>query len=149
MVLPAGFANAEDDILTSFELERKNELANNGMNECRKLLGKQRTLDDYFFYEGSIQGFEESRNFKKFSDFEKRISKLYSDERAEISKSAIKDALLREQLSIYDKNAKTNDDEVWRLKGIRTQIVFVYDKLTLYRGLRQGIRIENMAAVYS
>lgn len=143
------FANADDDMLTAFELQKRNELTGKGRDECRSLLGKQKTLEDYFFYEGSIDGFEECRNFKKFSDFEKRINELYNEEIREISKSSIKDEILKEQLGIYDKNAKTDDNKVFRLKGVKEQVSFVYERLKLYRGILQminKIRMENKTA---
>ena len=61
------------DELNSFEEEMKMGVIDAGVNECRNLLGKQKTIEDYFFYEGSIDGFEECKSFRKMADFEKRI----------------------------------------------------------------------------
>lgn len=120
------------DELTLEAIIQRDALVSGGITDCKNLLGKQKTREDFFFYEGSIDGFEECKKLSKFSDFEARIYKLHCEERVEISKSSIKDDVLREQLGIYDKNAKT-DDEVWKLKGMRTQISFIYEKLILYR----------------
>ena len=146
-----GFAEGDDDGLTKFELTKKGELADEGMNRCRKLLGKQKTLNDYFFCDGSIDGFEECKKYSKFSHFGNRLEELHLEERAEISNSSLKYEILRERLGIYDKDAKTNYAEVWKLKGIRTQIEFVYERLKLYRGLRQmadEIQAKNQIVNY-
>jgi len=127
-----------------------------GVNECRNLLGKQKTIEDYFFYEGSIDGFEECKSFRKMADFEKRIEELHFEENREVSKSSLKDELLREYHKIYSKNEKTDYKEVFRIKGVKEQISFVYDKLILYKALLQrhdplskGIQEEYRASEYS
>jgi hypothetical protein len=138
MLVMMGFAsNLDEDILTAFELERKDVLIANGLVECQKLLGKQKISDSYFFYEGSIDGFEECKGYSRFSHFEKRLEDLHWEEKRELSKSSISDVVLKEQLGIYDKNAKTDYAELWKLKGIKTQIGFIYERLKLYRGLKQ------------
>ena len=100
---------------------------------CKEFISKQKSIEDYFFYEGSIEGFEECKKFSKFSDFERRIEQLYIEETRELSKSWIKDEMLREYLKIFNKNEKTDYNTVFKLKGKRTQIQFVYDKLKAYR----------------
>lgn len=150
------FRYGGNDRLSVNEIAIKERAINTGATECRELLGKQKTRNDYFFYEGSINGFEECRKFVKFSDFEKRINELYVEERREISKSSLADELLREELKIYGRNEKTDYDEVFKTKGIRTQISFVYEKLKLFRGIRlmkdeieRDIRNEKTRNCYS
>ncbi|MFH1248657.1 MAG: hypothetical protein V1660_00710 [archaeon] len=115
----------------------KNSLIENGLVDCERLLGKQKTIGNYCFYGGSIEGFEECKNFYKFFDFEKRICELYFEEIRETVKFPLNSEILKERLRIYNNNEKMDYEEFFRLKGMRTQINFVYEKLKLYRALKQ------------
>jgi viroplasmin and RNaseH domain-containing protein len=128
-----------EEMLNNFELEKKNVLIDEGLKECKELLGKQKTANDYFFYEGSIEGFEECKYFIEFTDFRKRLEELHFEEIREISKSSLKNEILREYFKIYRKDEETDYEKVFKIKGIKTQISFVYEKLMLYRGLREMI----------
>ncbi len=129
-----------EDELSGEELTLKNRLIREGINDCKKYLKKQKTKRDFFFYDGSIDGFEECKTFSKFSHFEERIQELYNEEKREISKSSLGDNALREHLRIYNKNEKTEENEVFRLKGMKTQISFVYERLLGYRAARRIIK---------
>ncbi len=133
-----------EDELSSEELTLRNRLVKDGINDCKKYLKKQKTRRDFFFYDGSIDGFAECKDFSKFSHFEKRIQDLYDEEKREISKSSLRDDALREHLRIYNKDEKTNEDEVFRLKGMKTQISFVYERLLGYRAARRIVN-DNAA----
>ena len=136
------------DELTLKEIIQRDALVSEGITDCKNLLWKQKTLEDYFFYEGSIDGFEECKKYSKLSNFEKRLEELHWEEMGEISKSSISDEFLKEQLNIYNKNEKTDYKEVFRIKGMKTQINFVYEKLIIYKALMQGIKTENILVSY-
>lgn len=121
------------DNLSSYESGYRNELADAGIIECRELIGKQKSSEMYYFYEGSIDGFEECKKYSKLSDFEKRLKGLEAKEHREISCSSLKDKELREMLGIYDDNEETDINEVWKMKGIRTQVEYVYEGLLAFR----------------
>ena len=125
-------SNGEKE-LSIYESKRRNELIEEGLKECRELIGKQKSEEKYYFYEGSIDGFNECRLFNSFSDFETRLIELQGEELREISKSSLKDKHLRELHHLYDTNEETDLGKVWKLKGIRTQVNFVYDRLRATR----------------
>jgi hypothetical protein len=126
----------ETDEIFGNDAVLKNSLIDNGLVDCQRLLGKQKTIGTYCFYEGSIEGFEECKNFYKFSDFEKRICELYFEEIRETVKFPINSEILKERLKVYNQDEKMDCEEFFRLKGERTQINFVYDQLKLYRALK-------------
>ena len=41
--------------------------------------------------------------------------------------------ILREKLQIYNSNKETDLDKVWKLKGTRSQIEFVYNQLKAHK----------------
>lgn len=121
-------------MLDDFILKERNELVHKGIEECRNLLGKQKSRKDYFFYEGSIEGFMGCLHMNNFSDYENRINELKKLEITEISKSSLKSEagdidFLREQVGIYNPDEGTDYDELFKIKGRRTQIEFVYHRL--------------------
>jgi hypothetical protein len=122
--------------LSNLEIEYRDGMIEKGISECRSLLGKQERRNMYFFYEGSLDGFEECRKFDSLESYVARLEELRKDEMREISCSSLrkddKDSrMLRESLGIYG-NEKTDEDRVWRLKGIRTQVEFVYERLAAF-----------------
>lgn len=124
-----------DKMLDNFILEQKHELIYKGIEKCRNLLGKQKSGDMYFFYEGSIEGFMECLSMNSSSDYETRLKELREEEIREISKSSLRNNTeerrhLRERLMIYKNDEEIDMDEVFKIKGRRTQIRFVYDRIT-------------------
>ena len=121
--------------LSPRELKYRDELIANGIKECRNLLGKQKTKNMYFFYDGSLDGFEECKDLTKIQAYETRIQELHQEEIREISCSILKDRRLREEMKIYDPEERTDEDEVWKIKGRRMQIEFVYGRLKAFKVL--------------
>lgn len=122
-------------MLDKIILERRDKLIEKGLTECKGLLGKQRGRNMYFFYEGSIEGFEECRNLNEFLDYELRLKELNQEELREIGKSSLKDEELRELYHLYNRDEETDINEVWKIKGRRTQINFVYERLVAFNFL--------------
>lgn len=125
------------DDLSGRELLLRNKIIESGLGECRFFLAKQKNESHYSFYEGSLTGFEECRNLRKFSEFADRMGSLYREEIREVSKCPLNSEELKEKLQIYNKNEKTNFNEFFRLKGIRAQILFIHDRLILYRAKKE------------
>lgn len=122
----------DEDKLSLRELKRRDELADLGITECKGLLDKQESSEMFYFYEGSIEGFQECKKYLKFSEFEKRLIELNAGEVREIACN-IKDKSIREMVGIYDPNEKMDINEVWKIKGKRVQIEFVYKRLKASR----------------
>ena len=141
-------------MLSQLELERRNQLIKEGVTDCRKLIGKQKSEEDYFFYEGSIDGFEECKNLNSLESYAERIQELYQKEDREIIRSLRRDdeetKFLKEHYQIYD-DGEPDLDKVWKLKGIRTQIEFIYERLKVCRlllnvseKLKEGLNLEEI-----
>ena len=130
-------------MLDNLILKRRDELIRNGIKECRNLIGKQKSTNMYFFYEGSIGGFEECRNLKELSEYESRLKELNEEELREISKSSLKDKELRELYHLYNENEETDYDEVWKIKGRRTQINFVYNRLMALGFILKNVKNQS------
>lgn len=93
----------------------KEKLITDGLRECKNLLPKQKdTMFD--FYEGSIEGFEKCKKLNKLKDFERRLSTLN-----------------RKELNLTKRYLFKKDEkllkEIWYVKGIRTQVEYVYNHL--------------------
>ena len=94
----------------------KEKLINNGLEECRALLPKQ-TNTMIPFYKGSIEGFEKCKKFNELEDFKK---KLFIIDKKELNLTK----------RYYGKlSNKKLLNEIWYVKGLRTQIEFVYNHL--------------------
>ena len=123
-------------MLSQKEIELRDELIKDGIKDCRELIGNQKLKEMYFFYEGSMDGFEECKNLNTLESYVKRIHELSEEEYRELLRSLKGDTeekrLLKEQYQLYD-NKETDSDEVWKLKGIITQIDFVYERLKAYK----------------
>jgi len=141
-------------MLSQKEIEQRGKLIKDGVKECKKLIGKQTSESMYFFYEGSIDGFEECENLNTLESYVERIQELFKAEAREIAWSLKGDTeerrLLKEELQVYG-DRKMDLDKVWRLKGIRTQINFVYENLMAYKliynlikdeAIKQGLNLE-------
>jgi len=126
-----------EDELKTFELKYRDELISKGMRECRSLIGNQKNQNMYYFYEGSIEGFEECKDYFNYSDFLKRLKELHKEEKLEVC-SELEDDELREIAGLYGAPREMDLKEVWQIKGRRTQIEFVYDKLVAYRLILGG-----------
>ncbi len=121
------------------ELKHRDRIIENGIRECRDLLGKQTSRLMYFFYEGSIDGFEECRKINSFEAYEQRLDELNKECLREVSCSSLRRnddeiKLLRERLGIYG-DESTDDDKVYTLKGMKKQIEYVYDRLLAHYAL--------------
>ena len=144
-------------MLSQKEIERRDELIKDGIKDCKKLIGKQKSKEMYFFYEGSIDGFEECEKLCTLEEYANRIQELSTEESRETAYSSLRKddeetQLLREELQIYDSNKETDLEKVWRLKGIATQINFVYERLKAYQlvynlikkeATKQGLNLES------
>ncbi len=88
------------------------EIICEGIKECKSLQLKQKTKTMKKFYEGSIRGFEECKEFKIPEDYKTRL----------------------DELSVLNKGFGTKIDieKVWYLKGVRQQIDFVYQRLKFF-----------------
>ena len=132
-------------MLSQKEIERRDELIRDGIKDCRKLIGKQKSRKMYFFYEGSIDGFEECKNLNTLESYVKRIQELSTEESREIAHSlrgnTEEKRLLKEEWQIYD-DRKMDLNEVCKLKGISTQIEFVYERLKAYQLVYNLIKEE-------
>jgi hypothetical protein len=128
----------DSDNLSPYELGYLNDMIDSGTKECTNLLGKQKDSQMFYFYEGSIEGFQECKKYTRISEFEKQLKELLAEEHKEISRGAIKDKELREELGIYDSNEETDIKEVWKIKGIRTQVEYVYGRIIAFRTLCSG-----------
>jgi hypothetical protein len=53
-----------------------------------------------------------------------------------MSKSKVTDPLIREELKIYSKEDRTNSQEIYKTKGMRTQVESVYEHLKGYRAAK-------------
>ncbi len=133
-----GFVNDKNK-LSLKELERRDKLVSGGIVECKSLLGKQEFSSMFYFYDGSIEGFEECKRYSTLSEFKKRIGELNNDETREIA-CDLKDRSIREMAGIYDVEERMDINEVWKIKGKRTQIEFVYNRLMAFRIVR-GLKI--------
>ncbi len=125
------------DTFSSSALAERDELINNGIEECRDLLGKQKSKNMYYLYEGSIEGFEECRTLSTPEAYENRLRELREEEIREISLSSLKGddeetQRLREGMKIYDPNEKTDDKKLWKIKGRLSQINYIYERLKGY-----------------
>ncbi len=134
-------------MLSQKELEQRDDLIKKGIAECRGLIGKQTSREMYSFYEGSIDGFEECKKLNNLEAYIGRIEELNQTEIKEIAYSFLRGddmekILLREELQIYNSNRETDLDKVWKLKGIRTQIEFVYNQLKAYKFILNSIKKE-------
>ena len=94
----------------------KEKLINDGLEECRVLLPKQ-TNTMIPFYEGSIEGFEKCKEFNELKDFGREL-----------------DVVNRKELNLTKRyHGELSDkkllNKIWHVKGLRTQIEFVYNHL--------------------
>ena len=120
------------DIVTQF----RDGIISKGIEECESLLPKQE-LEMRDFYRGSIAGFKECEYLNTVDEYENMLEELNQEENREISKASLRDEELRESLGLTPSETETDMERVYYLKGMRTQIEFVYQrmKLLLY-GLR-------------
>ena len=136
-----GNNNSEiSDFLSLDELTRRDQLIVEGLASCKAEIGKQKSRDMYFCYEGSLDGFELCSSLCSFGDFEAKRNEFYMLETKEIACSSLRSQdediqLLRESLGIAP-GEKTDSDKVWQLKGIWTQMDYVYNRLLCYRAVR-------------
>ncbi len=137
----------DNDNLTIYEISRRDELIQKGIAECREELGKQKSRDMYFFYEGAISGFEACKTMYRFSNYQLAIREEAFELDRELAKSQTLDSNplakeIREKLKIYDTEEKTDEDIVWMLKGKRELINFVYNRLRTIRLIQGETRKE-------
>jgi len=93
----------------------KDRMIERGIVACELLLpGQKGTMIP--FYKGSIQGFKRCKKLKTLKDFERALEKLRQKE-------------LKKETEYIKKKDDITLNEVWRLKGVRTQIEFVYGPL--------------------
>jgi len=59
--------------LSKLESDCRNEMIERGLNECRDLIGKQKSRNMYFFYEGSLEGFEKCRALDDLESYQKNL----------------------------------------------------------------------------
>jgi hypothetical protein len=131
----------DSDSLSVFEKQRRDELITDGINECHSLIKKQKSPDMFYFYEGSIEGFQECKTYSRLSQFTNRLDELNKEELQEISGS-LKDPELREMSGVYDPNKKMDLKEVWKIKGKRTQVDFVYQRLLAFKLIRSYVNTK-------
>ena len=88
-------------MLSQKEIELRDELIKDGIKDCRELIGNQKLKEMYFFYEGSMDGFEECKNLNTLESYVKRIHELSEEEYRELLRSLKGDTeekrLLKEQ----------------------------------------------------
>ena len=137
--------------LSPIEIELRDKLIERGIKECKYLLKIQDSKDMYFFYEGSIEGFEECRKLSSFEAYDKRWREIMFEEVREIACSLKGDdentKNLKEKYHIFDPNEKMDIGRVWKLKGKSAQIGFIHNQLNLFRALynnaEQNFNLED------
>ncbi len=65
-----------EDKFNDYEIGVRDEMISKGIAECRLFLKKQKDPGMFYFYEGSIEGFEECRRYSTHSDFSNRLAEL-------------------------------------------------------------------------
>lgn len=101
----------------------KNDIIERGLKACEEELKKAEGNMKHF-YRGSIEGFKEAEEIYDLKTFEKRIKKLMEKE-LEMVNDYLKS---REEPKEGDRFLK----EYWELKGRKTQLQFVYNRLRVF-----------------